>query len=256
MLRRILTVEPVAPPAEWSRRAAAFALVLAVFGILLGRSGAVGGWAGVAVVGGALVCAVGALAFAARAAVVIWQKGWRGAGRAVAGSFLAVLILAYPAYLAIHALQLPWINDVSTDLAAPPPFSGSAAAQAARRGFVHGEPSARTRDAQRLAYPSLQPVILDLEPDAGYRLALQTVQARHWRIIESAPPKGRFGIGHIDAVATSRIMGFPADVAIRVRPESGQTRVDLRSASRLEPTDAGSNASRIQSLADDLQNAE
>ena len=36
MLKRMLAAEPVAPAAEWSRRSAAFALVLAVFGILLG----------------------------------------------------------------------------------------------------------------------------------------------------------------------------------------------------------------------------
>ncbi len=256
MLRRVLAAEPVAPAADWSRRCAAFALVLAVFAILLGRSGAVGGWGGVAVLTAALICALAALAFAARAAVVVWQKGWRGLARALAGCILALMVLAYPSYLGIQAARLPWINDVSTDIAAPPTFSVSPGARAARSGFVHNDPSPQTREAQRRAYPSVQPVILDLDPDEAYRLALKTVEARRWRIVEATPPKGRFGVGHIDAVATSRIMGFPEDVAIRIRPQSGQTRVDLRSASRLERTDIGNNAARIENFADDLQNAE
>ena len=51
-------------------------------------------------------------------------------------------------------------------------------------------------------------------------------------------------------------MGFPEDVTFRIRPQSGQTRVDMRSASRLERHDIGSNAARIEAFADDLQNAE
>ena len=119
-------------------------------------------------------------------------------------------------------MRLPWLNDVSTDLAAPPPFSASAAARAARGGFTHADPSPQIRDAQRRAYPGVQPTMLDLDPEAAYKLVLQTVQARRWRIIEATPPKGRFGVGHIDAVATSRIMGLPADVAIRIRPKGAR----------------------------------
>ena len=256
MLRRMLAAEPIAPAADWSRRSAAFACVLAVFAVLLGRSGAVGGWGGVAVLAAALVSALAALAFSVRAAVVIWRKGWRGTGRAIAGCVLGLMVLAYPSYLAIQAATLPWLNDVSTDLTAPPPFSGEAAVRAARGGFVHSDPSVETREAQRRAYPAVQPVILDMDPDEAFRLVEKTVEARRWRIVEATAPKGRFGVGHIDAIATSRIMGFPEDIAIRIRPQSGQTRVDVRSASRLERHDIGSNAARIESFADDLQNAE
>lgn len=252
----MLAVEPVAPAADWCRRAAAFALSLAVFGILLGRSGAVGGWAGVAVLAAALLCALAALGFAVWAVVVIWQNGWRGTARTLGGCLLSLTILAYPSYLALRAAQLPWLNDVSTDLATPPLFSSSPAARTARSGFIHPDPSPKTRDAQRRGYPSVQPILLDLEPEETYKLALKLAQARRWRIVEATPPKGRFGIGHIDAIASSRIMGFPEDVAIRIRPQAGQTRVDVRSASRLERADVGANAARIESFADDLQNAE
>ena len=50
-------------------------------------------------------------------------------------------------------------------------------------------------------------------------------------------------------------MALPDDVAIRIRPASGQTRVDIRSASRFTPADVGENAARIQSLSDEIQDA-
>ena len=256
MRRRAPAPEPVAASAEWSRRAASFAALLSVFAVVLGRSGVVGGWGGVAVLGAALIFALAAIGLAARAAVVIWRQGWRGAGRALLGCLLAGLVLAYPTYLAIQAARLPMLDDVSTDLVALPAFSASAAARSARNGFVHEEPSAQTREEQRRAYPGVAPVILDAEPDEAYGLVLKIIAARRWHVIDAVPPRGRLGVGHIDAVARTPIMGFPADVTFRIRSQSGQTRVDLRSASRLERHDVGSNAARIEAFADDLQNEE
>ena len=169
---------------------------------------------------------------------------------------MAVVVLAYPAYLAVLASRLPAINDVSTDPASPPPFSNAAAVRVARGGFLHEDPSIETRDEQRRSYPGLQPLVLDLGGDDAYGLVLKTIKAKGWRVLEAVPPLGKFGTGHIDAVATTRIMALPADVAIRIRPLAGQTRVDIRSASRIGPHDFGTNAARIQTLADELQDAD
>ena len=46
---------------------------------------------------------------------------------------------------------------------------------------------------------------------------------------------------------------FAEDVTIRVRPLAGQTRIDLRSASRFGGHDFGSNARRVQAFSDELQ---
>ncbi len=256
MLRRSLPPEPLSVSADWSRRTAGFAVLLAIFAVLLGRSGVVGGWGGVVVLATALSLALVGLGFAANAMIVIWQTGRRGIDRALTGIMLALMVLAYPSYLVVEASRLPPLNDISTDLAAPPAFSTSAKAVAARNGFRHEDPTAEARDLQRRAYPAVQPVMLDLVAEDAYRLILKTIAARRWKVIESVAPKGMFGVGHIDAVASSRIMGLPEDVAIRIRPQDGQTRVDIRSASRLERHDVGGNAARIESLADDLANAE
>lgn len=255
MLRRRLAPEPFAEAADRSRFCASFGAALAVIAVVLGRSGAVDPRGTLAVLGFALLFAVLAIGLALWAAVVIWRTGRRGTARALASLVIAAAVLAYPAYLASVAARLPAISDVSTDPAAPPPFSSSPAAVRARGGVPHGEPSAEARDAGHRAYPGLQPVMLDLSGEEAYDLVLKAVQAHGWRVVEAVPPEGKLGAGHIDAVAPTRVMALPEDVAIRIRPAAGQTRVDIRSASRFGRSDAGENAARIQSLSDELQDA-
>ena len=256
MLMRRMAPEPIAATAYRCWSSAAFGAVLAVLAVLLGRSGAVDPKGVLAVLAFALLFAVIAMMLAAWSAVVIWRTGQRGTARALAGLVLAFVVLGYPGYLAVLASRLPAINDVSTDPASPPPFSNASAVRMARDGFVHDDPTTESREAQRRFYPSLQPVILDLAGDEAYDLVLKSVKAKGWKILEAVPPLGKFGTGHIDAVATTRIIALPNDVAIRIRPLAGQTRVDIRSASRIGQHDLGTNAARIQALSDELQDAD
>ena len=50
----------------------------------------------------------------------------------------------------------------------------------------------------------------------------------------------------LEGVAYSFILGFPADVAIRIDDDQTATFVDMRSASRYARHDLGDNAARIQ----------
>ena len=63
----------------------------------------------------------------------------------------------------------------------------------------------------------------------AFDAALKALAANGWKIIEQRPPGGRSGLGHIDAIATSFMLGFPSDITLRLRPLAGQTRVDIRS---------------------------
>jgi uncharacterized protein (DUF1499 family) len=99
----------------------------------------------------------------------------------------------------------------------------------------------------------VSPIILDLEADEAWQIVQKAVAARKWRIVDQVMPGGRIGIGHIDAVDKTLLMGFPQDVTIRVRPLAGQTRIDIRSASRFGRHDFGGNARRIQRFAQELQ---
>jgi uncharacterized protein (DUF1499 family) len=252
-MRRLIIEEPYSRAASWSRRLALFSLAVGAIAVFLARSQAVDPTATLSVFAGAVLVACLALLFAGTAAVVIWRTGRRGAGTVASGVFLAALLLGYPAYLAAKAVQLPLLNDVSTDLVDPPQFSRSKTALAARSQRTPEIPPPQVRQEQRLAYPNIQPILLDQEADEAYQLVLRAIAARGWKLVEQTPPGGRIGVGHIDAIDRTLIMGFPADVTIRMRPLAGQTRVDVRSVSRVGRHDYGSNAQRIEKFAAEIQ---
>ncbi len=244
-MRRLIVEEPYAKSALLSRRIAVFALAVALIGVAVARGG-VDPPAALAVLGGSIGLAAAAVILALLAFVIIWRTGRPGAGQAAAGLFLALLLLAYPAYLAAKAIHLPRLTDLSTDVADPPVFSASRVAQAARGGVTPHSAPASLRKAQAQAYPKILPILLDLDADEAYSAILKALSASGWRIIEQTPPGlGRMGVGHVDAIARSLILGFPCYITLRIRPLAGQTRVDIRSVSRFGPYDFGQNQRNI-----------
>src|SRR5262249_27293252 len=112
----------VAPLGRWSSRIALFAASLMVIDVLLHRLTsfptpvAINLFA-VSAVGMVLACVTALLAF-----VQIWRRGYKGAGSAAIGMFLPSLALLWPlSYLPAY-VNLPPINDVTTDVAQPPRF--------------------------------------------------------------------------------------------------------------------------------------
>lgn len=280
-MRSHILAEPNSQLAVWARRLAVFSLLLACIGLLVIRSKAVETVAGIAVFGAAILLACIALLMAAAAIVVIWQTGRKGAGHVTYAIVLSVLLLAYPAYLAIRAVQLPVINDIATDVNDPPQFSESTAALQARSGLVRSKELAGAL-LQQGSYSDIQPIVIDLEASEVYELVVKTVQSLGWQIIERQPateareavfqtrrvrrgrgrpvtqrvqvsPAKQATAGRLDAVARSLIMGFPDDVTIRIRPLEAQTQIDVRSASRYGRHDFGANAARIRKFAAELQ---
>ena len=240
-MRRLIIEEPYSKAALLSQRLAVFSLAVAVVGILgVGR-----GLDLLAVLGGSLIIACAAILSAILAFVVIWHSGRKGAGQAFAGLVLATVLLAYPAYLAQQTLWLPRLPDISTDLTDPPNFSLSREALAARAGTTPPSIVIARRKAQLKAYPQIQPILLDLDAPEAFDAAVKAVTVTGWKIVEQRPPGGRSGLGHIDAIATSFILGFPSDITLRLRPLAGQTRIDIRSASRFAPLDFGANPRHI-----------
>lgn len=251
-MRRFIIEEPYSESALWSRRLALFAAAVVAMGLLLARAG-LDANAVLAVVGSAIIIACLAVLCAGAATVAIWRTGRKGVGVLMTGVILAGLLLAYPTYLAFEAIRLPELNDVSTDLDDPPAFSLSREAMAARKGRVPPSVPAAVRREQAKAYPDVQPILLDLDGDETFETILQAVAALHWKVVDSIPPGGRLGIGHVDAIARGKVFGFADDIAIRIRPLAGQTRVDIRSASRIGRHDFGGNARRIGDFADELK---
>ncbi len=62
-----------------------------------------------------------------------------------------------------------------------------------------------------------------------------------WAIVAADPVAGR-----IEATATTPWFGFKDDVVIRITPEPGGSRLDIRSVSRVGKSDLGANAARIR----------
>jgi uncharacterized protein (DUF1499 family) len=123
----------------------------------------------------------------------------------------------------------------------------STRAREARAGRTPPPRDPEVDAAQRVAYPDVQPEIADLEPEQAYRLALRLCKELGWRIVDSLPPNLRGdGVAHIDATDRSLVFGFVADIAIRIRPFGAQTRIDIRSVSRVGKHDLGANANRIR----------
>ncbi len=251
-MRHLIIEEPYSDSALWSRRLAFFATAVIMTGLILARIG-LDPTAVLAVLGSAIVIACLAVLCAGAATIAIWRTGRKGVGLLLTGGVIALLVLAYPAYLAYQAIRLPALHDVSTDIGDPPAFSLSQHALAARHGFVPPAVAPALRQLQLTAYPDIQPIILDLDGDDAYQTVLHVVAARHWTIVDSNPPGGRLGLGHVDVIARGLVLGFPNDITIRIRPLAGQTRIDVRSVSRIGRHDFGANARRILAFADELK---
>jgi uncharacterized protein (DUF1499 family) len=246
-MRRLILEEPISRAAVWSGRAAVFALATAGVAVAVSRFGG-GGAAAAAltILGAALALAFLAVLLAGAAAAVIWRTGRRGAEHAALGLGLSLALLAYPAYLTVTALPLPAIADVTTDLASPPSFMISAKARAARAGLTPPRRTAEIDALQTAAYPEVKPLLVDLEPAQAYQLALRVVDDLGWRLVDANPPNLRVdGVAQIEAIDRSLLFGFVNDIAIRIRPLASQTRIDIRSVSRVGKHDFGANARRV-----------
>lgn len=252
-MRRLILEEPTSRAALWGRRLTFFALLVGAIAVGLSRFGFADVTSSLVLLASAIILACMGLLLAGAGAVVIWNKGLRGTKHIVVTVFYAALLLAYPAWLVVQSVRLPALADVSTDLNDPPDFSRSSRAFAARGSVTHDVIPQPAREAQRRAYPQVQPILVDLEGDEAWQIVQKAIEARKWRVIDQVSPGGRARIGHIDAVDRTLVMGFAQDVTIRLRPLAGQTRIDIRSASRIGKHDFGDNARRIQRFAQELQ---
>ncbi len=250
-MRRILP-EPVpilAPASRWLARGG---LGLALMALGAARFGGVPPLNAVAVLGLGILCAVLAIIAACGALATIWQRGAPGTSLAVRGLVLALLILAWPGYMAAKALILPPLNDVSTDLIEPPSFARSRAATEARDGLALPEYDRARAEDQQEGYPDLRPALIEQPAQEAMSIVMQAVTTLGWVVIDSSNPAGRTGVGRIEAVARSDLFRFPEDITIRIRPGAGDTRIDVRSRSRHGQHDFGSNAARIRALVNEI----
>ena len=249
MARRRFADEPTSRLAIWARRCAFFALAATVLSVLIVRSGILELEPALATFGGALVFAVVGIVLAFGAFVVIWKDGISGMGHAFGAIGIGLALIAYPAYLGYHATQLPMINDITTDALDPPRFD--VLARLRPRGTVEYA-GLYAAELQRGAYPDIEPLSVNSAPKLAYEAALAVIQRRKWRVVVDRPPQPPRRDGVIEAVARTAVMGFRDDIAVRVRRDDEGSKIDVRSASRYGRHDFGTNASRVRSLLEDI----
>lgn len=182
------------------------------------------------------------LAAAAVALVMLLIPRIRRAG--IAAALGALVIGASVALVPLNGMRqakkVPPIHDVSTDTRRPPGFVAilPLRADAPNPAGYGGADVAR---AQAQAYPDLRTRRMELAPDRAFERALATARNMDWEIVAADPASGR-----IEATATTLWFGFKDDIVIRVEPDGGGSRVDLRSVSRVGKSDVGTNARRIR----------
>jgi uncharacterized protein (DUF1499 family) len=253
MLRRHIAEQPTSRLAIWARRTAVFSLIATILAIVIVRSGLLEFKPALATFGGALVFSIIALLLAFAAFVVIWREGLMGIGHSLTAIGIGLALLAYPSYLAVASYRLPWIYDITTDPIDPPRFEALARVRPrdANPAIYAGLSAA---EQQRNAYPEIESLEQEATPQASYDATLAVVTKRKWNIVARRPPE-RGREGRIEAVARTAIMGLREDVVIRVRADGQGSRIDIRSSSRYGSFDFGSNATRVRTLIDDVDDA-
>lgn len=173
------------------------------------------------------------IAAALAAALALALPRTRRAGLLVPAVTLALGAAAFavPFQFERSARAFPLINDITTDTEHPPRYL------TVQRPYP-GEGFARQ---QRAAYPDLAPLTLAAAPREAFARAAAAAEAMGWEVVGRDAASGR-----IEAVATTPWFGFKDDVAIRVSPAGGGSRIDVRSRSRVGSGDLGTNARRIR----------
>jgi uncharacterized protein (DUF1499 family) len=184
------------------------------------------------------------------AIVSLAAGGWR-VGPGTTAMLAAIVVIGTAAVLlplrAKTIAEKAPIRDVTTDVGDPPAFKAVLPLRAAD-GADAVYPGAATAAIQQRNYPDLAPLRLEMPPGDAFARALAAAKTMAWTIVAEDA-----GGGRIEAFDKTLWFGFVDDVVIRLRPESGATRVDLRSVSRVGISDLGKNAKRIRAYIDTLK---
>jgi len=247
--------EPVSSLANWARNLAVFSVVAVAVSIMIVRFGFLEMKPAIATFFGALGCAALSILVGLAAFVAIWQNGSRGMSRVLLAFLIDAAVLAYPAYLGLQYRKVPEIHDITTDPIDPPRFEALARLRNGEGTNTAVYAGLYSAEQQRLAYPDIEPVQLEIPAERAYQLALQLANKRKWLVIDERAPQPPRRVGRIEAVARTPIMGFREDISIRVAADGEDSRVDIRSSSRYFESDLGSNAARVTKFIDDLNTA-
>jgi Protein of unknown function (DUF1499) len=240
---------------RWTVRFALFAAMLAAFALVAHRLFAMP--TPVALnIGRVSLCLAAVAALVGIASTFrIWRRGTGGGLATLFGMLVSASLLAWPLALLPTARSLPRINDITTDVEAPPRFITLAKARVPGANSVN-YPGAGFASAQQKAYPDIRTFQIDRSAEEAYELVLAALRSKTMKFkpVSEEPPKGRFGQpGWIEVVDRTLVVGFTDDVIIRVDGDANNARIDVRSASRYGEHDLGRNAQRVRRILKEIQ---
>ena len=160
------------------------------------------------------------------------------------------VVVAIPVISFLHlGFTSPPIHDITTDTENPPKFVSLLAERRATNAPNSADYDPEIAEQQKAGYPELGPLDLPIPPDQAFRRALEAVDDMEWRLATAVPEEGR-----IEAVDVTFWSGFIDDIVIRVSPRGvNESRIDVRSLSRVGGGDVGKNAARIRDYLEQLQ---
>lgn len=164
----------------------------------------------------------------------------------VISGFITLIISGTALYWQQKAQSVPPIHDITTDLVNPPDF---VALIRLREDAPNppGYAGEETAALQREAYPQIETLVLNEDLQQVMDRAVMIVVNRKWQLVAINRSEGR-----IEATEKLPWFGFSDDVVIRFTDDNGDTRVDMRSKSRIGRSDVGVNARRIERFLNDL----
>lgn len=252
-------------------RIAMIAFVVAALGAFIEFSSGIGYRLGIVPLGialqrmlpwGAYLAGVGAaLCFLALVIGAVAHKGafLRQGMLAVIGMVVGAVGIYIPYSIRYSDAPRPPIHDISTDLESPPAFvevlplrvqtGATNTAEYLQENKRPGGVIINVPDAQRKAYPDVQPIMMEgVSPADAFKRALEAAERQGWTLVTAKPKEGR-----IEAWDETFWFGFIDDVVIRVTATDTGSRVDVRSVSRVGGGDVGKNAKRIRGYTQTLK---
>jgi uncharacterized protein (DUF1499 family) len=239
---------------KWTPRLGLFGGALLISGVLLHRLFGMSTPIALNLIKVSAVVASISLLIGAVALIDIWRRGRSGLAGTLIGMAVALAMLAWPVAFLPAFTSLPPINDVSTDLEAPPRFVALAKSRS-NDGNGPEFPKERFARLQAAAYPDLKPLLVNRSSEEAFQLALDAVKRLKFQLVAEQPPELRPvpRPGWIEAVDRTLVFGFYDDVVIRIDGDRQRARIDVRSASRYGRHDLGSNAERTRRILRELQ---
>lgn len=267
--------------AIWCWRLAAVSVPFVILTVFLHRSASISTEQAFWLIAFAIGLLLGSLLFGMRAAVDLWERGYKGGRATVNGIVLAVLMLIPFGIQLVNALEHPQLNDVATDVLNPPQLLSPPSELSITPGneSVYDEYSARRIVG---SYPQLVARRYTAPPERVANAVVDLLQRWNWEITgsvnlprreETAPsgtantesegtalagdeselddlqignePDAPFPDIMVQARAQSMIMRLPSHLVIRLIASGNSTLVDMRSLSTWGRHDFGSNADNI-----------